>query len=371
MKKRQLAILAGIAVLVLAWLLKNSLAETPPVPEKSRKITARAIAVTSINNGDCAVHIRFDGPVRARQKIELYAEVTGILQSSTKRFEAGQRYRKGEVILALDDREARSTLRSARSEYLSLLSQVLPDLKIDYPQDFDHWYRYLQECTQRENLNAPPRVENEKLSLFLSGRGVYTAYQNWESAAVRLSKFTIRAPFEGELSEALVDPGSLVRSGQLLGEFMGGEQYEMETSVGASEIDLLAVGDSVKLLNNSTGRVYRGLVSRKTNKIDPNSQRVKIIVALWGKDLHDGQYLQGNIAGQIIENAVALPRKLINDKDKIYTVQDSVLMQKSLQILHKSPGEVIVRGLPDGSLIPSQPIPGAYEGMPVSIISRS
>jgi len=130
------------------------------------------------------------------------------------------------------------------------------------------------------------------------------------------------------------------------------------------------IGDSVYLSSSESGREYKGIVYRKNAKIDPSTQRLNIYVLLENPNLMDGEYLKGTISGPSLDNAVALSRKLLHKRASIYIVEDSVLAESSLEILHQSPEQVVVRGLKDGDLVPQKPIAGAYVGMPVKIISQ-
>jgi len=369
MKKRQWAIIGGVILLGLAFWLKSTLSESTEKEAPKSISRIKALRVDTIKNGPVFLNIKVDGPVQAQQKIDLFAEVNGVLSLGATKFDAGRIYRKGEILLDLENSEASSSYRALKSQYTNVLGQVIPDIKIDYPSNFDTWYRHLQKISAGK-WAAPPKTQDEKLGLFLSARGVYSAYQNAESARIRLGKYQIRAPFDGTLTEALVEPGQLVRIGQKLGEFMGEGKFEMLTSLSSSEAPLVNIGDTVYLTSSESGQEYKGVVYRKNAKLDPSTQRLNIYVLLESTNLVDGQYLRGTIAGPSLENSVALSRKLLHKRTSIYTVQDSVIAESELEILHQSPEQVIVRGLKDGDLIPQKPIAGAYVGMPVKIISQ-
>lgn len=369
MKKRQWAIIGGVLLLALAFWLKNTLADSPEKETPKSISRLKALRVDTVKNGPVFLNIKVDGPVQAQQKIDLFAEVNGVLSLGANKFDAGRIYRKGEILLDLENSEARSSYRALKSQYTNVLGQVIPDIKIDYASNFDIWYSHLQKISAGK-WTAPPKTQDEKLRLFLSARGVYSAYQNAESARIRLGKYQIKAPFDGTLTEALVEPGQLVRVGQKLGEFMGDGKFEMLTSLSSGEAPLVNIGDTVHLTSSESGQEYSGVVYRKNAKLDPSTQRLNIYVLLENANLVDGQYLRGTIAGPSLENSVALSRKLLHKRASIYTIQDSIIAENELEILHQSPEQVIVRGLKDGALIPQKPIAGAYVGMPVKIISQ-
>ncbi len=368
MKKRQWAIVGGVAIIVLALFTYRFLANTPAEQKPANKTPVKGVTVMIVKNHTVPVEVKLNGKLHARNKISIFAEVSGVLQSGRKKFEEGVRFRKGEIMLQLENSEATSAYLSARSQYVNTLTQALPDIKLDYPSYFEEWRAYLEQISQGNRVPEPPRVNDDKLRLFLTGRQVYSSYQNLQSSMVRLSKYNISAPFDGVVTESKVDPGILVSPGQQIGEFIEPGDYELEATVSASELALIQVGDSVELSSPDNDRRYSGVVFRSNAKVDPQTQRVKVFVKVKDENLRDGLFMTGRVAGRQVTDAFRLDRKLLYDETFTYTVADSSLLKQALQIVQKSPGSVIVRGLSEGALIPSQPISGAYTGMPVQVI---
>lgn len=370
MKKRQWAILGGGLILVAAFLIKNKLAEVDPQESRKAPRIIKAIEAKTLKAGAVAIEIPIDGPLVAQNKIEIYSEVNGIVKASSKNFEAGNYFFAGDVLLDLDDSEAKSSYLSARSVLINTLSQALPDLKLDYPEAYPIYYKYLQSLSNNEALSTPPKENNSQLKLFLSGRGLYSNYQNAESARIRLSKYQIKAPYKGSLTEALVEVGQLVRPGQKLGEFIGKGKFEMIASVASSEIGRIKIGDSVALRANDDNRSYRGRLFRKNEKLDPSTQRVQIFVEVEGEYLSDGEYLKGSIAGQEIKDAMAIDRKLLIDENHLYRIADSILVKQRVEVLHSSPEKVIIKAPLPEMKVPLKPVAGAFEGMQVRILNK-
>lgn len=356
-------------ILLLAFFLKERLSQTENSVKKSKGKVTQGVAVDTVHNQAVRVNIPVTGRLRARNQVKLYAEVSGILLSGAKDFEEGQSYQKGESILRLEDEEVRAAYQADRSAYLATLSRVLPDIKLDYPQEYPRWQNYLQALSNNEKLPAPPSVSNAQLKLFLTGAQVYSAYQGLVSTQERLRKFNIRAPFAGTVTEALVEEGALIRPGQVLGEFMASDRFDLVTSVSPQATEQLAVGDTVRLYAESGSRTYLGEIYRINAKVDPNSQQVPLYIQVEDGRLRDGQYLRGSIAGRQIPDSYLLDRSLIFEKNKVFKVADTVLQTVQLQVLHRNPTTLIVRGLKEGDLLPRQTVPGAYDGLPVKVIA--
>lgn len=362
--------MAGLAILGLAILLMNVLKNSGQEKLEKKPRLAQAVEVLTVSNTTVPLFIEVDGPLRAKNKIQLFAEVNGILQVGQKAFEEGVRYQQGEVILALESSEAKSAYLAAKNQYITTLTQALPDIKLDYPEEFKPWQDYLSQITSSRSIDAPPVPENTKLRLFLTSRGVYSNYENLNSSRIRLSKYQITAPFNGVLTEALVQEGSLVRAGQALGEFIEPNQFEMIATVRSQEIAKIEVGQKVQLRSPDTQGQWTGTVYRTNAKVDPNSLRVQVFIAVSGQELRDGMYLSGKVRSKAIDNAYRIPRKLIFDQNSLYVVQDSVLQEQAVEVIHSSPQWLVVKGLEDGTQIPANTVPGAYPGMPVKTVNK-
>lgn len=370
MKRRQWAIVAGLAIIVMAILLMNVLKNSGQDQLEKKPRVAQTVEAITVTNKTVPVYIQVDGPLRAKNKIQLFAEVNGILQRGDKPFEEGVRFEKGETLLELESSEAKSAYQAAKNQYITSLTQALPDIKLDYPEEFPQWQEYLNATASSGRIPAPPVPDNEKLRLFLTSRGVYSNYENLNSNRIRLAKYKITAPFGGVLTEALVQEGTLVRPGQALGEFIEPHQFEMIATVKSQEITKIEIGDSVLLTSPDMKGQWTGRVYRTNAKVDPSSLRVQIFISLSGRELRDGMYLSGKIKGDAIENAYRIPRKLIFNQNSLYIVQDSVLQEKQVEVIHSSPQWLVVKGLAEGTQIPAHSVPGAYSGMPVKTVNK-
>jgi len=239
----------------------------------------------------------------------------------------------------------------------------MPDLRLDYPDSFNQWQDYLERWDRNAATPQLPEAINDKEKYFITGRNIYSSYYNLKNLENRLTKFRIRAPFDGIVTEAMVSEGTLVRNGQQLGEFIQTGVYEIEVAISAEFDDLLKLGESVELINVTGTKTYQGEVTRINGKVDQATQTISTIIEVTSPDLKEGMYLTANLQSQKIDNAVELDRGLLQDGDQIFVIQDSTLQLKSVQPVHFSNTTVVLKGIEDGTVIISKSVPGAYEGL--------
>ncbi|MBT6337731.1 MAG: efflux RND transporter periplasmic adaptor subunit, partial [Desulfobacula sp.] len=84
--------------------------------------------------------------------------------------------------------------------------------------------------------------------------------------------------------------------------------------------------------------------------------------------LKPGTFVQCSIIGETYKNIYVLPRYLLKNNNILYTVNDNHLKMKKVNILRKFEDEMVIdHGLNPGEKIIVSPLPGALEGMELSI----
>ena len=199
------------------------------------------------------------------------------------------------------------------------------DLRLDFPEVFPKWQTYLNGFDLSKTTPKLPEMTSEKENYFITGRGIVSSYYNVKNLEQRLSKYTISAPFSGILTEALVTQGSLIRSGQKLGEFIDPSIYEMEVALSKSYASLLKVGEAVVLTNLERTETYNGTVSRVNGSIDPTTQTITAYIEVKDEALKEGMYLEANLDAKEEQNAIEVDRNLLLDNEQIFIVRDSLL----------------------------------------------
>ncbi|WP_339841292.1 HlyD family efflux transporter periplasmic adaptor subunit [uncultured Maribacter sp.] len=360
----------GILLIVVSFFLSKVIIESKKTFKPKSEKVVKTVFTEVVENSTIPIVVRANGNLMAKQRVELYAEVQGIFKRGSKLFKEGQAFRQGETIINIDADEYAASVQSAKSNLFNQLTAVMPDLRLDYPDIYAKWQGYLTNFDMSKSTPALPEMTTEKEKFFISGRGIITSYYNVKNLEQRLSKYHISAPFSGVLTEALVTEGTLVRSGQKLGEFINPEVYELEVAISKRYTDLLKVGESVALTNLDDNSKYKGKVTRINGSIDQATQTVKAYIEVDNKNLREGMYLEANLDAKKEENAIEVDRSLLLEGNRIFVVRDSVLDIINVNPVYFSDKRVVLKDVPNGVTIMSKPLSGAYTGMSVKIYSE-
>ena len=353
----------GVLLIVGAYFIGEKISNNK---KKQRPVAAKVIKTIftdTVKNGTVQIVIPANGNLVAKRRVELYSEVQGVFKSNGKLFRPGQEYRQGQTLIGIDAAEYYASVQSAKSNLYNSIAAIMPDLRLDFPEIFPKWQTYLNGFKMDKTTPKLPEMTSDKENYFITGRGIVSSYYSVKNLEQRLGKFNIRAPFSGILTEALVTEGSLIRNGQKLGEFIDPTTYEMEVALSKRYANLLKVGESVKLNNLDNTEKYTGKVSRVNGSIDATTQTINAYIEVKDKSLKEGMYLEANLNAKSEDNAIEVNRSLVLEGDQIFIVRDSILDLIDVNPVYFSDTKAVLKAVPDGTVMLSKSVPGAYAGM--------
>jgi multidrug efflux pump subunit AcrA (membrane-fusion protein) len=308
------------------------------------------------------------GHLTAFDKVDLFAEVSGLLLETDKRFKEGRSFSKGEVLIHIDDSVYRNNVLAQKSSLLNQLTLLLPDLSIDFPKSAENWKTYLHDFDLEKPLAPLPKTSLDQERYYIASRNIYNQYYSIKSMEETWDKYTIEAPYDGIVSQANINPGTLVRVGQKLGEFTSTVTFELKTPVGVNQVQHLSIGDKVTLTSEDIDGEFKGSIQRINKVIDTSTQTVMVYITTQDKRLMDGMFLTAHLEMHPIKDVVELERNLLIGANQLYTITpDTTLKLEKVHIAGEQNGRVYVQGLKEGQWILAQPVVGAVEGMKVSL----
>jgi len=365
MSKKGRSILIVAVVLGVSFIAMGALAAMKDTPERRGVVSVKQrVSTISVENTDIPVGIAIYGSTSAVKKIDIYAEVSGVLESSSSDFLAGNSFSKGDLLLDINNDEAEASVKSLKSGFLTQLTTLLVDLKFEYPNSYDTWKEYINNYKIEAPLVELPMVSSEKEKIFITAQGVYDSYYSIQSQEIRLSKYQINADFDGMLTESYVNPGMLVMNGQKLGTYIKDDFYDIEASVKLTDVDIISIGDQVELVSPVIGLEITGTVNRINSTIDQMTQTVDVYVRVNADGIKDNMFFEGQIKTSTTRYGMEIPRKLLQ-KDFVFAIDSTNTIRNApVSVYQKYDDKAIVGGLSDGCRIADR-TSGIYEGLEV------
>ncbi|MFH1052240.1 MAG: HlyD family efflux transporter periplasmic adaptor subunit [bacterium] len=372
MKSKIKMVLIAIVIIALGIVTFKYFSGMKKAPEPKKIFDATKYVISDrIEYSTHTAEITAYGRLKSYDKIEVYSEVSGNVMENNPRFKVGNYFALGKAMVVVDDEETRFNLYSQKSDFLNILTRMLPDIKADFPESFSIWNKYLEDFEIEKEMQVLPSIKSSKEKYFLAARNIYKLYYAIKNLEVRLSKYRIKAPFSGVVTQSMIETGTSVRIGQKLGEFSGTNNYELELSITVQEMNYVSLGCSVDVYLEGSDKHWRGSVVRISEHIDPTSQMKLVYVNLSGAGLSDGMYLKGVINGKDIDNSFEMPRKALVNNKFVFIVKDNVLEQIEVNVLKVNEKSILLKGPARSTIIVIEPLVNVPVGQKVKPVFKN
>jgi len=336
-------LILAASVLIMWGLL--SLKSDPP--RRPPELHTKVVETTVVQRGMVPTQITAYGRVVSSQPVTLVSEVSGVLQSGTTAFKPGQSFSKGDLLVKVDDRQARLNLSSTMSDLMSALASVLPEIKVDFPGEYQKWHDFFNSLNFGEKINPLPETGEPKVKLFLSRFQVYKLYFAVKNLEIILDKHHFVAPFDGSIVSAALQVGSTARNGALLGEIISLDKMEVSVPLDVKDLEWIDRTQPVLFSSSELAGQWSGKIIRVGSAIDSRTQTISMTVLMAdqsGSELADGVFLEAVMNGLPIEDAQAIPPKAIYRDRFVYLIVDGKLDRRAVEIIRREPDRVVIRG---------------------------
>ncbi|MEQ9307092.1 MAG: HlyD family efflux transporter periplasmic adaptor subunit, partial [Marinoscillum sp.] len=334
MKKRQWIILGiTIGVVVMAFGLSSFFAGQKEAPEiKKPPVAKKYVATKPVSYEDIQTHVMAYGRVETAQSLDLLSEVSGRMYEGQVRLKAGQSFRRGTLLFYIDDKEASLNLKSTKSNFLRDIAAILPDMKIDYSENFSAWESYFGSIDINNDLPELPEAKSEKEKTFMATRGIYSTYYTIKSTEERLKKYRYYAPFDGSITEVNMESGAFISPGTKIGTIIRTGLHELRISVETRDIPWVQMDAPVDIYSSETQQSWTGEVTRISDFVNQNTQSVDVYVSIKpGKQkIYDGQFMQSAIPARMVKDGMIIPRNVLYNTNEVFVVEDTLLKVKEV-----------------------------------------
>ena len=249
------------------------------------------------------------GTLEPLQSASVRAEVAGVVLKSY--VEAGDRVKSGAVLARIDDVALQDAFLSARSGVRSAEASL----------DLARRDQERSERLAQAGAVADRDLERSRVQATNAEGALADAQARLASARKQLDHATVRAPFDGTVSERRVRTGDVVQVGAALFTVVQPGKLRLEGSVSTDQIGRLKVGTPVEFSVRGFDRPFAGRIERINPVVDPSTRQVRIQVAVPNNDgaLVAGVFAEGRVATDS-KSAVAAPLSVVDTRGTEPTV---------------------------------------------------
>lgn len=275
------------------------------------------------------------GTTASEEKINLSARIPAYVGEIFA--SAGDRVKKDQVLVKLDDRDIRQQLAGAEAQ--------LHQAQTEYDrakQLFEREATTQQALTAAESMLAGARAQVEQVK-------------------VMLTYAQVASPIDGIVTERRIEAGDLANPGMLLLAVYDPLRMRIEAPVPVRLIDHLALGQAVEVALERPARVFQGKVSEIVSEVDAASRTQLVKVRLDGVE---GDVLPGTFGRLWVDagprEAVFVPASAvvrIGQLAFVQAVRDGRAVRRLVKTGPERNGSIeILSGLRAGDVLLANPI---------------
>jgi membrane fusion protein (multidrug efflux system) len=344
--------------------------EPPRMPEVELK---RYVKTETVTYTEVVSPLISKGRVVSSSEVTLVSEAGGKIESGDVALRKGTSFKKGQLLATIYKDELELAIKARKSSFLTTITTLLPDVKVDYPNQLEAFSQFFSSISMNEKLPELPEIKDEQFKIFLASRNVFNEYYSIMQDEKRLSRHSLYAPFDGAFTEVSIEVGAYTNIGGKIGEMIRTDLLEVEVPVENYQSKWIRIGDRVKVYSSIKESVKPGVVVRKSDFIDENTQSRSIFIKVQNSqddDLLSGEYKLVEFPGQKIQNAMELPRGAVFNSNEVFIVDDGKLKKRIIEVVKWNETSLIFKGLEEGAKVVSEPLINVKENSPVGIIGE-
>ena len=364
-----------VAVILLALVASKIINATKPEP-RVQESTANLLAVeaTRLSATNYPVVIRSQGTVQPTLANTLVPAVAGTVIQLSDAFVSGGRFAAGDTLLIIDPRDYEIALTQAQANYAQVDAQLQEQ-------------QALAELARVEWRSLGRRGEPSALTLRQPQLAAATANKDAAQAQVQraeldLERTQVIAPYDGIVSERLVDLGQFVARGAPVGRIHAIDSVDVRLPLSNRQLTYLDLPGSANRvtkpnveLSASIGaseQLWTGSLIRAEG-IDATTQQLNVIARIQNpytqssRPLRVGQFVQALIEGRVLDEVFVIPRQALREEREVLVVDENATIQRRAVTVAWSDTDVaaINDGLVEGDVLVLTPLSTVSDGTPV------
>jgi membrane fusion protein, multidrug efflux system len=280
--------------------------------EKKDEIVETPVEVAEVYTGDISSNYLSVASISAERQTVIVSKASGIVEKLL--VEEGDQVVKGQALAQLDTEQLTLELKQAEANLKRLENELKRSQKI-----------------YRKNLVSSDTFERAKYDY-------ESQSASFELVKLRFEHATIRAPFDGVITQRHIKVGNMVNvNGQTFG-LTDFNSLKGEIFVPEKQYSRLAVEQrAIVAVDAIPGRVFNGTIERISPIIDQLSGTFKIVIALQNDDLklRPGMFARFQIIADTHTDAILVNKNAIISQDQetsVFLVKDGKAVRQPVSL---------------------------------------
>lgn len=355
----------GIAVASSAFLMKDQ--KQPKKSTQGKQLLY--VKVDTVASKKMHPSMDYEGRMHSYETVALSSEVRGRIMEGEVPFKEGRSFDKGDLLVQIYSEDAQAAMTSGKSNFLRTLSSILPDLRVDFPDEYQKWKAFFDEIDVKGELPALPEINSEKEQVFLASRGVLSEYYSLQQQEIKLKKYNVYAPFDGAFQKVTQQVGAIASPGATLATIVRTDMLEAVIPIPPEDARWVQSGLEVTLTSNN-GFSQKGKVIRVADFLDASTQSVNVYVQYIptkSQRFKVGEFVEATFRISQEVDGFTIPREALLGDRSVYTVENHQLNKQPVNVLRKMEDYVALSGLENGMQVVVESLVDVSVGQKVNV----
>ena len=263
------------------------------------------------------------GTVTAPQSATIKASVAGTVVDW--RVREGETVKTGQVLGHIDAADLQARLHQAEQQAQAVKASV----------DTANRQFANNQALVAKGFISPTALQASKDSLAAAQANAAAAQANVSVARNALNDSVVRAPFDGQIAQRLVQQGDRVGVNAPLAQIVDSRNLELEVAISAAQLRQVAVGQTATLHADGLSQAITAHVTRINPNLSAGSRSATVYLGIPQRTgLNSGEFVRGELqVGQL--NTLAVPSTAVHyEKPEPYiqVLQGGVVQHRNVQV---------------------------------------
>ncbi|MBW2539146.1 MAG: efflux RND transporter periplasmic adaptor subunit [Deltaproteobacteria bacterium] len=358
MNKQKLKVILPFGIISISIILAVIIMlAKPDIEQGAQEIKALQVRVMPAVKKEVQMTVISQGTVRAKTESEIVAQVSGVIKSISESFVVGGFFKKGHILVRLDDRDYQYRLIQAKHKVI----QAELVLKLEEQQAeiaYDEWIQM--------NEGMPPALVSREPQLAEARASLESAKAGLMQTQLDLERTKVRAPFSGRVKSKNVDIGRFVSPGMSLARIYSIDVAEVRLPLPDKDLKYLSLPfDFRNQVNSSSGpevilsgdfagnkQQWVGSLSHIEGEFDSRSRMIHVVARVadpYGDQneapLTVGMYVHADIVGKKVDGLIEVPRTAIRNQNQLLIVdKENRIHFRNVEIFRIDGEKVFIEG---------------------------
>lgn len=384
---------AAALILTVGLFFANKIGRNKPKIEATAKAAqAPMVRVHEIAPGRHELRIKASGEMRPVREVTLTPQVSGKVVHISPELSVGGRFRSGQTMLRIDDKDYRIARRQAKNE----IARAEVDIELEQGRGEvaqREWNLLADDLSGVSGNAALARREPQARAAQLA---LDNARARLDQAELHLSRTKLKAPFNATVVSETVEIGQVVGPTSRVATLVGTDALWARIRVPVQQLSLFETANETEGTRGSPAQVrqvgvdatpWPGHVERMVYELDSETRSAQLLVTVDNPfdpqsspgpgpgrtPLLPGAFVEVEIRGRSATPLFAVPRTAIVDGNQVWRVVDgSKIEKRKLEVVWSDVEAVHVRsGVRAGDELVLDPPKLVIEGMQVRVHDES